>query len=60
MPFMKIVGGKVNKGKIILFDSVSSEAVVEDLNGNRYMSEHVKELTKEEEEKYMKVEEIEL
>ena len=60
MPFMKIVGGSINKGKVILFDTVSDEAVVEDLDGNRYLREHVQPLSKEEEAKYLKVEEIDL
>lgn len=60
MPFMKIIGGTMNKGKIILFDTVTDEAVVEDINGNRYMREHVQPLTPEEEEKYLQVEEVDL
>lgn len=60
MPFMKIVGGNINKGKIVLFDTLTDEAVIEDIDGNKYLTENVKPLSEEEEAKYLQVEEIDL
>lgn len=60
MPFMKIVRGNVNKGKIILFDTVEDDAIIEDINGNRYLREDVEPLSEEEEKKYLQVEDVDL
>lgn len=57
---MKIVGGTLNKGKIILFDTVGDEVIIEDIDGNRYEREHVKPLSEAEESKYLQVEEVDL
>ncbi len=60
MPFMKIVRGNVNKGKIILFDTVEDDAIIEDIDGNRYLREDVEPLSEEEEKKYLQVEDVDL
>ena len=59
MPFMKVIDGKL-KGKIAMFDVITDEAVIQDIDGNNYFREQVEELTEQEVEKYLKVEEIDL
>ena len=60
MPFMKIVRGSVNKGRIVLFDTVEDEAIIEDIDGNRYQREDVEPLSEEEGKKYLQVEDVDL